>query len=75
MIFERICELLAEQLGVDAGEITPDTQLVGDLGADSLDVVELVTALEDEYNIVILDDSIRENLTVGDIVAYIESRI
>ena len=75
MIFERICELLAEQLGVDAGEITTETQLVGDLGADSLDVVELVTALEDEYNIVILDDSIRENLTVGDIVAYIESRV
>ena len=75
MVFDRICELLSEQLGVDAADITADSQLVADLGADSLDVVELVTTLEDEYNIVILDDDLRESLTVGEIVAYIESKI
>ena len=75
MVFERICELLADQLGVDAGDIRPETHIINDLGADSLDVVEMVTTLEDEYGIVILDDDLREHLTVREVVDYIESKI
>ena len=75
MVFERICELLADQLGVDASDIRPETHIINDLGADSLDVVEMVTTLEDEYGIVILDDDLREHLTVREVVDYIESKI
>lgn len=75
MIFDKLCELLADQLGVDPADITPETHIIDDLGADSLDVVEMVTTLEEEYNIAFLDDSLKEHLTVGEIVAYIESKL
>ena len=75
MVYERLRELLAEQLGVDEESILPDTNIVDDLGADSLDVVELITTLEDEFNIIITDERIREVSTVKEVVAFIENLI
>ena len=75
MVFDKLCELLADQLGIDPADISPKTHIIRDLGADSLDVVEMVTTLEDAFNIVFLDEEVRERLTVGEIVAYIESKL
>jgi len=73
MVIEKLCSLLAEQLGISINEITPDTNIVEDLGADSLDVVELITALEDEFNLIITDERIRELYTVREVADFIES--
>ena len=75
MVFERIREALASQFEVDPEKITPDTDIMNDLGADSLDLVELIMTLEEEYGISILDDSIYEHKTIGEIAEYIESLI
>lgn len=72
MIFEKVSEILAEQLDAEAGSITADTKLVEDLGADSLDVVDLVMTLEDEFDMEIPDEDIENVRTVGDIVKYLE---
>lgn len=72
MVFEKVRELLAEQLEVSEDEISMDTHIVDDLGADSLDVVELITSLEEEYGIVITDEAIRELYTVREVVEFIE---
>jgi acyl carrier protein len=69
----RIREIVAEQLGVDAEEVTPEVSFVDDLGADSLDTVELVMALEEEFGIEIPDEDAEKISTVGDAIAYIES--
>ena len=71
MIFEKIAALLAEQLGVDADSITMDTSFE-ELGADSLDVVELIMSLEDSFGITISDDDAAKLSTVGAIVDYLE---
>ena len=55
MVFEKLCALLAEQLGVDPASITPKTHIIRDLGADSLDVMEMITTLEDAFGTVFLD--------------------
>ena len=75
MVFERIREALASQFEIDPEKITPDTDIMNDLGADSLDLVELIMTLEEEYGISILDDSIYEHKTIGEIADYIESLI
>ena len=75
MVFDKLREILALQFGADEADITMDTNIVDDLGADSLDVVELITTLEDEYGLVITDDRIREMLTVRDVVSFVESQI
>ena len=75
MIYDKLCSILADQLGIDPADIRPDANIIDDLGADSLDVVEMVTTLEDEYGISILDDYLREHLTVGEVVAFVESKI
>ena len=75
MVYEKLKELLVEQLGVDEGDITPDTDIMEDLGADSLDVAELIAMLEDEFNILITDERIRELVTVGDVSDFIEKLI
>ena len=75
MIFKKVCEFLAEEMEVEASSITLDTNIVDDLGADSLDIVELITSLEDEYGIVIADDEARGLMTVGEIVAFIEKQL
>jgi len=75
MVFDKIRETLASQFDVDPEKITRDTDIMNDLGADSLDLVELIMTLEEEYGITVTDDSIYEHKTVGDIADYIESLI
>lgn len=72
MIFERITELLAENMGVDVSTLSLETRLIEDLGADSLDGAELISALEDEYAIVVSEDELADVKTIGDIVALVE---
>ena len=75
MVYDKLKELLVAQLGVDEDMITPETNILDDLGADSLDVVEMISTLEDEFNIMIADDRIRNLTTVKDVVDFIESQI
>jgi len=67
-IEKRVKEIIVEQLGVNENEVTPEAKFVDDLGADSLDLVELVMALEEEYNIEISDEEAEKILTVGDAI-------
>lgn len=67
-MFEKVCEMLAEQLGIPAESIKPEQEVVKDLGADSLDVVELMMALEDEYGITLPEGDVEGIKTVQDIV-------
>ena len=69
----RVREIISEQLGVAANEVTPESSFIEDLGADSLDIVELVMALEEEYGIEISDEDAEKIRTVKDVVSYIES--
>jgi acyl carrier protein len=70
---ERVIDIVAEQLGVDKEKVTPETSFVNDLGADSLDTVELVMELEEEFDITIPDDAAEKIQTVGQAVQYIEN--
>ena len=67
-MFETVRKVLAEQLEVDPGLITPETDIIDDLGADSLDLVELVMSLEEHYDIVLTDDKTANVRTVGQVV-------
>ena len=71
-IMERVVDIVSEQLGVDKDKITPETSFVNDLGADSLDTVELVMELEEEFDINIPDDAAEKIQTVGQAVKFIE---
>lgn len=71
-VLERVADIVAEQLGVDKDKISPETSFVNDLGADSLDTVELVMELEEEFDINIPDDAAEKIQTVGQAVKYIE---
>ncbi len=68
---ERVKEIIIDQLGVDAKEVTPEASFIEDLGADSLDTVELVMALEEEFSIEIPDEDAEKISTVGEAIAYI----
>ena len=68
---DRVKQIIIEQLGVEAGQVTPDAKFVEDLGADSLDTVELVMALEEEFSIEIPDEDAEKITTVGAAVSYI----
>ena len=68
----KIKTIIAEQLGVKPEEVTPNASFVDDLGADSLDTVELIMALEEEFNIEIPDEDAEKMKTVGDAIKYIE---
>lgn len=72
MIFEKLCDLISEQFGVEADTITMDTTFTDDLGADSLDIVELSMALEEEFGVTIADEELPNMKTVGDLVKYLE---
>ncbi len=72
-IEQRVKEIIVEQLGVNEAEVTPEAKFVDDLGADSLDLVELVMALEEEYNMEISDEDAEKILTVGDAIEYIQA--
>ena len=73
-MFEKIQEIVAEQLSVDKDSITMDTSFKDDLGADSLDLLELVMALEEEYDIEIPTEDLEKINTVNDVVEYIKSK-
>ena len=73
MIFEKVQEKVAEQLGVDAEEVTLESSFIDDLGADSLDIVELLMALEEEFDIEIPDEDAEKISTVGNVVEYIRA--
>ncbi|HEU5180718.1 MAG TPA: acyl carrier protein [Candidatus Polarisedimenticolia bacterium] len=70
---EKVKNIIMEQLGVDAEEVTPEASFVNDLGADSLDTVELVMALEEAFKIEISDEDAEKITTVGEAVKYIEA--
>ena len=71
-MFEKICEMLADKFDVDASTLTVDTKIKEDLQADSLDIVELMMDLEENYDITIEDEEAMKLNTIGDIVKYIE---
>lgn len=71
-MLEKIQEMLAEALNLPAEKVTADSKIVEDLGADSLDVVELLSRLEDEYGVTIPDEDVESLATVGDVAAEIE---
>ncbi|MEG1774160.1 MAG: acyl carrier protein [Oscillospiraceae bacterium] len=75
MIFEKVRDILVEQLDLDEDDITMDSSIVDDLGADSLDVVDIVMSLEDEFDTEIPDDTIENIKTVGDVVRFIEDTL
>ena len=74
MEFEKGRDIIVETLGCDAEQVTPTASLADDLGADSLDIVDLVMTLEEEFDTEIPDEDIENLRTVGDIVKYIEER-
>lgn len=71
---EKVKQIIVEQLGVDEGEVTPTASFVDDLGADSLDTVELVMALEEAFNLEIPDEDAENIRTVKDAIEYIEKK-
>jgi acyl carrier protein len=73
MTFDKIKEILADQLDVDAESLTMDTDMARDLSADSLDVVEVLMAIEDEFGVEIPDEEIDNIKTIGNLVEYIEN--
>ncbi|MGE5679060.1 MAG: acyl carrier protein [Pseudomonadota bacterium] len=73
MIFEKVQEKVAEQLGVDVDEVSLESSFIDDLGADSLDIVELLMALEEEFDIEIPDEEAEKLSTVSDVVDYIKN--
>ncbi|MGI6404155.1 MAG: acyl carrier protein [Oscillospiraceae bacterium] len=73
MIFEKVREILVDQLDVDEGAVTMDSFIIEDLGADSLDVVDIVMRLEEEFDLEVPDEEIETMKTVGDIVHFLEA--
>lgn len=71
-ILDRVREIIVDQLGVDEEEVTPAASFIDDLGADSLDIVELIMAFEEEFDLEIPDEDAEKIATVGDAVDYIK---
>ena len=74
-IEQRVKAIITEQLGVNPDQVTPDAKFIEDLGADSLDTVELVMALEEEFDIEIPDEDAEKMTTVADAIKYLESHV
>lgn len=72
---DRVREIIVEQLGVDADQVKPEAAFIEDLGADSLDTVELIMALEEEYKIEIPDEDAEKLRTVGDAINYLKEHL
>lgn len=75
MVFDRIKAILAEQLDIDENNITEDSLLVDDLGADSLDAIDIVMSVEDEFGIEVPDEIIEKIESVSDIISFVENNI
>jgi len=75
MVFEKVKAILSEQFDVEEDKITADTNIADDLGADSLDVVDLLMSIEDEFEIEIPDEEVENIKTVGEMVKYIEDHV
>lgn len=75
MIFEKIKEIIVEQLGADEDTVNMNTHLMKDLEADSLDAVEIIMAIEDEFGLEVSDEDAEKFQTIGDIVRYIEDTV
>ena len=75
MVFEKVREIIVEQLGVAENEVTMDTHLMKDLEADSLDAVEIIMAIEDEYGIEIPDEDAEKFQSVSDLVKFVEANL
>ncbi len=71
---DRVKKIIVDQLGVDADKVKPEASFIDDLGADSLDIVELVMALEEEFNIEIPDEEAEKARTVGDVMQYVSQK-
>ena len=74
-VFDKIKEIIVEQLGVAENSVTEEASFIDDLGADSLDIVELIMALEEEFDIEIPDTDAEKIVTVGDVVDYIKDNV
>ena len=74
MIFEKVKEIIADQLGVDEEEISSDARFIEDLGADSLDLVELIMALEEEFDLEIPDEDAEKLTSVGKVLEYLAGK-
>ena len=72
MVFEKVREILCQQLDVEEDTVTMDSRIIEDLNADSLDLVDLLMSLEDEFDVEVPDDQVENVKTVGDLVGYIE---
>ena len=72
---ERVKNLVITQLGVDAGKVTTDSSFIDDLGADSLDTVELVMAFEEEFGLEIPDDDAQKIRTISDVIEYLKDKV
>ncbi|MEM0530280.1 MAG: acyl carrier protein [Candidatus Pararuminococcus gallinarum] len=75
MVLEKVREILCDQLDVEEEQVTLDASITDDLGADSLDVVDLVMSIEEEFDLEFPDEEVENIKTVGDIVKYIESKV
>ncbi len=73
-VFEKVSEILVDQLGVDKNNVTLDSSVMDDFGADSLDVVDIVKTIEEKFGLQVPDGDIESLKTVGDIVNYIENK-
>lgn len=74
MVFEKVREIVVDQLDVDADKVTMSASISEDLGADSLDIVDLVMSLEEEFDMEIPDEVVENIKTIGDVVKYIEDK-
>lgn len=74
-IFEKLQEIIADQLELDADNISLDSHILDDLGADSLDVVDLIMSIEDEFGVEVPDEALEDIRTIEDMVKYLEDRV
>lgn len=74
MIFQKLQQMIAQQLGIELSKITPDSDIINDIHADSLDIVELLMSVESEWGIEIDDSEVADMKTVGDVVSFIEAK-